>query len=89
MSFEGYYRALCMKGHLAEWDCYTDDPAVCDACGSEFVWRELIDQTNGSGMEQRTPLRALRPMVFSMCNLGHRHVVEPTVYKIPKEEDDE
>lgn len=63
MSFEGYYRFLCSKGHLERHDVYSIEAAKCEewdeggcvmnwsklkcSCGSPMVWRDLVDETNG------------------------------------------
>ena len=47
MSYEGYVRLLCKKGHLIEIDCHDDEPKKC-WCGEEYVWRNDVDVTNGS-----------------------------------------
>jgi hypothetical protein len=80
MSFEGYYRALCVDGHLSEWDIYGDcEPEACQ-CGKLLAWRELVDTTNGDGVE--TELEIAVPAVTQTCNLGHHHVIEPVRYRL-------
>lgn len=48
MSFEGYYQLLCKEGHKSSHDVYWDAPETCEHCAAEFVWRNMVDQTNGS-----------------------------------------
>lgn len=52
MSYEGYTRQLCARGHYTQTDCY-DVPPPC-ACGAPLAWEEDIDETNGPG--EVTPL---------------------------------
>ena len=43
MSYEGYVRILCTKGHLSEEDVYifTDDNSWrCPICGEKLAWRQ-------------------------------------------------
>jgi hypothetical protein len=51
MSFEGYYRRLCVMGHLHEHDVYWPEPEVCPECKEPFVWFQIVNQTNGSFCE--------------------------------------
>jgi len=96
MSFEGYYRVLCENGHLSEWDCYDrydsgyteeDSHWRCGDCGAPEAWRQLIDQTNDSGEDQKWPLEIVKEAVFQTCDLGCNHEISPTVYKIPNQKD--
>jgi hypothetical protein len=50
MSFEGYYQFLCKNGHYMSSDCYTESLEEinnCIYCGELYVWRNLVDVTNG------------------------------------------
>lgn len=48
MSYEGYVRYLCKKGHLHEQDCNCDELTICPICKTKIVWRNGVDVTNGS-----------------------------------------
>jgi hypothetical protein len=68
MSFEGYYRFLCARGHLSEYDVYSLEIGKCEewdaggcvmnwnklkcSCGNPMVWFDLIDTTNDDGHTQ-------------------------------------
>jgi len=92
MSFEGYYRILCENGHLSGRDCYDygdyygDDGEECwkcPTCGAKEAWRQLIDETNGNGNDQKWPLTILEEARYDQCDLGCTHCVKEAVYKIP------
>ena len=83
MSFEGYIRRLCPKGHLTEEDVYTENSACCKHCGSVWEWGEVVDCTDGVG--QKTPLNIVEKAQWAKCNLGHWHEVEPARYEIPED----
>ena len=91
MSFEGFYQCFCKNGHLIQFDVYDDDSSQCPVCGTEFAVKILVDDTNGerNGIISKTELEKLviSPEVKQLCNLGHWHVVNPTVYRIPSPEE--
>jgi hypothetical protein len=89
MSYEGYIKALCAKGHLSQWDAYVERDAACD-CGEKFVWECHVDQTNGdidpeTGLEPGdVELEIEFPAMTEKCSCcGHTKVVEEVRYKIP------
>jgi len=89
MSYEGYVKALCAKGHLTQWDAYSDRDKACD-CGEKFVWECHVDQTNcdidpETGLEPGdVKLEIEFPAVTETCACcGHTKVVEEERYKIP------
>ena len=89
MSFEGYEMALCATGHLFEDDVYSGGFGVgwtCPLCGAPKAWSHTVDQTNGADDPdaQRPELTAVQEAVFEVCNLKHRHMIRPAVYKIPE-----
>lgn len=77
MSSEGYFHALCKTGHLTRWDVYDDEPTKCSICGKPFVWRELVDTTNGEG--RPTKLKLVGETSCGLC-----HTVLEQRYEIPK-----
>ena len=96
MSFEGYYQALCERGHEMGCDCYEGDPEknTC-SCGAPVAWWNLVDTTNGS-FEQRQgkrirvdtfiKLRIKTPEKFCLCpTCGVSHIAEEATFYIPKE----
>ena len=98
MSFEGYHRWLCKKGHLHYADVYdTDHPFPmgpwddgkdkenwrCPSCNEPMAWWEIVDQTNDEG--NPTPLDYNKPPVQCVCSCGHVHNSEEATYKIPKD----
>lgn len=91
MSFEGFYQCFCKNGHLIQFDVYDDDSSPCPVCGTEFALKILVDDTNGeqSGVISKTALKSLviSPEVKQLCNLGHWHVVNQAVYRIPSPEE--
>jgi hypothetical protein len=61
MSWEGYYQALCEKGHQCSLDPYDsmwlksgygesldDEKGSKCHCGAKIVWYNVVDTTNGS-----------------------------------------
>ena len=77
MSFEGYFMRLCPEGHL--WRCCVyDDLPVCPHCAEEAVWEQLIDETDGQGVEPALTVVQPEPMCPT-C----RRVSGPAIYKIP------
>ena len=95
MSYEGYNQRLCAKGHLRTFDAYDDyaddngDPKatrVC-SCGSQFVYLNPVDQTNGDVLDDPStlpyPFEVEEEAETAVCNLGHTHVVKEARYKIP------
>ena len=91
MSFEGFYQCFCKNGHLVEIDAYDYDSGPCHVCGAEFEVKILVDDTNGerSGVISKKALKSLviSPEVKQLCNLGHWHVVNQAVYRIPSPEE--
>ena len=57
MSFEGFYQKLCKKGHYAEYDVHdaNSDRTNCIICGTDYVWTNLVDITNGSFEQDERP----------------------------------
>lgn len=70
MSYEGYTEWKCRDGHIDANDVYCDAPTVCRKCGSFFVKRRSIDQTNGHDV---LPWRAIeyRPQFNDYVGKGY------------------
>lgn len=85
MSFEGYSRMLCTNGHLDTCDVHDpDQPERCETCGKPFVWKEVVDQTNGDEFAFKTKLEINRPAEYTTCmECGHRAQDKEETYKIP------
>jgi RNA polymerase subunit RPABC4/transcription elongation factor Spt4 len=85
MSFEGSYQKLCKKGHLTEVDVYGQIYEFCPICHQEFVWENLVDETNGSyddegnRIDGYVELKLQKETTCKHCN----SILERT-YKIPK-----
>ena len=46
MSFEGYYRFLCERGHRSEYDVYSTEIGKCeewDAGGCVMNWGKIVN----------------------------------------------
>ena len=94
MSYEGYTQVLCAKGHAHTFDALDDshrntniaglsqEAAVCQYCGSSFVFRHEVDETNCEPDPYLFEIDV--PAVLETCNLGHIHVIEPPRFKIPE-----
>ncbi len=48
MSFEGRYQKVCEIGHYAE-ECVYMESDKCDQCGSKWIRKNLVDDTNEPG----------------------------------------
>ena len=92
MSYEGFSQVLCSNGHLRVFDCWNDNGSLdelgkCD-CGASFVYRNMVDETNGIiEDEPKTMSREFEiqtPEELLNCNLGHTHVIREVTYKIPE-----
>ena len=93
MSFEGFDQVLCKAGHLSEFNCWDtvelfDNTDRC-TCGEPYVWRHVVDQTNGydesSEWTSRKKLETVTQSEYTTCNLGHRHCTKEATYVIPEE----
>ena len=93
MSYEGFEQVLCKNGHLREFDCWSTvelfDPAnVCPVCKEVWVYRNMVDETNGIiEDEPGTMRRKFEVEEYStsvMCNYGCLHTVKEARYKIPE-----
>ena len=91
MSYEGYVKALCVKGHLNIWDAHDeDDHSKCETCKAKLVWEAHIDQTNcdinpKTGREWGdVELEVAAPAVYKTCeHCKHSELIEEVRYKIP------
>lgn len=89
MSYEGYVKALCSKGHLRTWDAHDYPERTCQ-CGEAFVWHTNIDQTNcdtdpETGLEWGdVELVVAHPAEYKTCeHCKHSEMVEAVRYVIP------
>jgi hypothetical protein len=84
MSFEGYYQKLCTNGHLVECDVYSFDEDNCQVCKAEWVWENVVDCTNESGVG-RVELEIATPAKYkTTCEAcGAQQLVAEETYKIP------
>ena len=92
MSYEGFEQVLCKQGHLREFDCWNapelfDLAEVCPVCKSVWVYRNMVDETNG--IDENDPSTVRRefevevPALIGTCDLGHNHITVEARYKIP------
>jgi len=90
MSYEGYEQCICKNGHYFECDCRQD--LVCPICEEEQAWYNSVDETNYYSYGE-IPLEVLRakyllsPAQVKTCDLGHEHVVQEEIFRIPNEKD--
>ena len=94
MSFQGFYQHLCKNGHYWTKDAveamYDDETPICPKCGEKSVWKNCVDQTNGSYDEYdiridgyvELEIKSQRSGICGEC--GEKHICE-TIYKIPKD----
>ena len=88
MSYEGHEQCICKKGHYYERDAYAQGEELLCACGEPSAWVNCVDDTNcdSSGLipfnllVERFRISEART---ETCNLGHVHMVEPEVFRIP------
>lgn len=86
MSFEGYYQLLCKNGHTTSIDCYVHDDEMKCHCGENFVWKNLVDVTNGSFDEEGNRIDGYVELEVESQNIcGCCDSVLETKYKIPNE----
>ena len=85
MSFEGYYRFLCTKGHVWNVDVYdVCSKVICPHCGADVLWHELVDCTNDAG--KTSPLLEVIPPTHSKETLPNGQVKYTNIlgiYKLP------
>jgi hypothetical protein len=86
MSWEGYFRYLCTKGHTWIDDGDTED-TPCPWCGEPVAWQRSVDQTNDEGYDP--PLVMKTPSVRTRCNLGHTHETSVATWHIPVDAEQE
>jgi len=92
MSYEGHEQHLCRRGHLWEIPCSFEDAIErCPHCGAESRWRNDVDDTNGDASGTILPegwasLRLTNEQT-EVCNLGHRHLIKPSTYRVPSEDE--
>jgi len=80
MSFEGYYQILCENKHYQKRGCYETEVFKCgrlvdgSPCDAKTTWENLIDETNGSGLEQEVRIVRITNAITKRCDLGHDHI---------------
>jgi hypothetical protein len=86
MSWEGFYQKLCKNGHYFTEDAsiYCEETEKCPICGEKFVWKNTVDETNGSfegsvRIDGYINLEVDKEVKCKECG----HTLEIT-YKIPK-----
>ena len=91
MSYEGYEQHLCSIGHYFTVECsysYDDDEVLCPVCKNPSAFCNAVDETNCEAMG-KIDMDVL--LVFAAksktCDMGHEHVTQHAVYRIPSEEE--
>ena len=85
MSFEGFFKLLCERGHLTFVDVYDVVPQACH-CGEPFVWQYTVDQTNGYYPENDIELKVREAAKYETCeHCGFTNRVSEARYVIPKD----
>jgi len=93
MGWEGYSQNFCENGHFFEMsvDVYDCDPLPKCSCSASITFRNVVDDTNCDARGV-IPSSVLDTLLISepkteTCNLGHVHMTEPAVYRIPTVEE--
>lgn len=95
MSYEGYSQNLCANGHLYNTDCYsTSEERICSepGCGSESVFSNEVDQTNGGdqGVINDWSSLQIEGAVHKKCGCcEHISLVSAARYRIPTQSEQE
>jgi len=92
MSYEGWTQFLCSSGHEFTRDVYDACPdECCPFCKSPAVWRNGVDQTNGSydnngkRIDGYVKLKIKTPAKQCKCTkCGNSHVSQEATFCIPK-----
>lgn len=86
MSWEGFYQALCEKGHEYQIDGLDDGNDGKCPCGAECVFWNLVDQTNDDGAKDYLALVEKEPATLCTCEgCGNRHLLTRATFHIPEE----
>lgn len=88
MSYEGYRQQICTAGHYSIGDDGMHAKEEGCHCGNQIAWANSVDETNGDSFglilkEVLDRCFLLKPEVRKTCDMGHSHLVEPAVYRIP------
>jgi len=90
MSYEEYEQYLCKNGHYftEEVYLYSGKEKICPTCKEKIAWHNSVDETNCDGFGY-IPMALLltKEAVHKTCDMGHSHLVEEAVYRIPNEEE--
>lgn len=97
MSYEVYEQHICANGHYFTCEesyggYFGEDGSSCPICKAPSVWCNCVDQTNGPS-EGETEYDDLvrnfqiKEEVIETCNLGHQHLKEPAIFRIPTREE--
>lgn len=71
MSYEGFLVKVCENGHYDAIDAYNDDRNVCPICGSPYVHRGSVDETNGLPYYVQFELRQKSPEKYIVISGRH------------------
>lgn len=92
MSWEGYYQVICKNGHYFHApDPFYGETSPCKECGAEDGWTNMVDETNcdSYGIIPYNLLvekYLISEQVVETCNLGHKHVTQPALFRVPGDE---
>jgi hypothetical protein len=89
MGYSGREQYWCEKGHYSVTEplpMFDEDPETCSTCGSEIVFCNSVDDTNGEEINYIEPVVKIFAKV-EKCDKGFYHEVEEATYEIPTEKD--
>jgi hypothetical protein len=91
MSYEGYEQHICSNGHY--WITYAfvyPEDKICPFCETvtKPEWSNSVDETNNEGVGYIDVEQFLIVSEeYKICNLGHKHLTNPAIYRIPSKEE--
>lgn len=99
MSYEGFEQHICANGHYFTCEesfggYFGEDGSSCPVCKASSAWCNGVDQTNGSSegeikYDDLIKNFQIKEEVVETCNLGHKHLKEPILFRIPTREEAE
>ena len=86
MSWEGYDQLICEKGHYWTADLSGLENCICSCpiCGSDPVWFNAVDFTNGSYFEGKRIDGYIEMKIKKEIKCSCGECVKEVLYEIPK-----